>query len=111
MTFSMAFFVKRRCRYISRDHERLLERMGRGVTLNRERDAWGMAATMDHSSIRVLGNAFHLFFAGLPRSDNGDHRGGCSLKTFEDSPHRSRASRFRLGVMLKRIFGCGELLW
>jgi hypothetical protein len=29
------------------------------ATPNQERDAWGMAATMDHSSIRVLGNAFH----------------------------------------------------
>src|SRR5690348_11420240 len=27
-----------------------------------------MAATMDHSNIRGLGTAFHLFFAGLPRS-------------------------------------------
>jgi hypothetical protein len=68
------------------------------VTPNEERDAWVMAATMDHSSIRALGSAFPHFFAGLPRSDIGDHRGGCSLKTFEGSPHRSHASRCWLGV-------------
>jgi hypothetical protein len=60
------------------------------VTPNQERDAWVMAATMDHSSIRALGGAFPHFFAGLPRSDNGDHRSGCSRKMFEGSPHRSR---------------------
>jgi len=65
---------------------------------------------MDHSSIRVLGNAFHLFFAGLPRSDNGDHRQGCSLKIVEGSPHRSHASRFRFGVLLDRVLAGGELL-
>ena len=65
---------------------------------NEKRDAWVMAATMDHSSIRALGSAFPHFFAGLPRSDYGDHRNGCSLKIFEGSPHRSRASRFWLGV-------------
>ena len=59
-----------------------------------------MAATMDHSSIRALGSAFPHFFAGLPRSDSGDHRGGCSLKTFEGSPHRSHASRSWLGLVL-----------
>jgi len=63
------------------------------TTPNEERDAWAMAATMDHSSIRALDSAFPHFFAGLPRSDIGDHRSGCSLKTFEDSPHRSHASR------------------
>ena len=36
----------------------------------RERDAGGMAATMDHSDIRGLGTAFHLFLAGLPRSSS-----------------------------------------
>ena len=71
------------------------------ATPNRERDAWGMAATMDHSSIRGLGTAFHLFLAGLPRSEIGDHPAGCSLKIFEDSPHRSHASRSRLGVWLE----------
>lgn len=69
-------------------------------TPNGERDAWGMAATMDHSDIRGLGTALHLFFAGLPRSKNGDHPEGCSLKSFEDSPHRSHSSRSRLGVWL-----------
>src|ERR1700691_1820901 len=75
------------------------------VTPNGERDAWGMAATMDHSDIRGLGTALHLFFAGLPRSRSGDHpRSGlrwCSLKTFEDSPHRSHASRSQLGVVIE----------
>ena len=74
------------------------------ATPNRERGAWGMAATMDHSDIRGLGTALHLFFAGLPRSENGDHRGGCSLKIVEDSPHRSHASRFRFGVLLDSVF-------
>jgi len=59
-----------------------------------------MAATMDHSDIRGLGTALHLFFAGLPRSRIGDHLEGCSLKTFEDSPHRSHSSRSRFGVWL-----------
>jgi hypothetical protein len=43
------------------------------MTPKRERDARAMAATMDHSSIRGLATAFHRFFAGLPRSDYGDH--------------------------------------
>ena len=76
-----------------------------------ERDARVMAATMDHSSIRALGSAFPHYFAGLPRSESGDHRGGCSLKTFEGSPHRSHASRSWLGLVLllqldKRV-SCG----
>jgi hypothetical protein len=70
------------------------------ATPNEERDARVMAATMDHSSIRALGSAFPHFFAGLPRSDCGDHHGGRSLKIFEGSPHRSRASRFWFGVTL-----------
>jgi hypothetical protein len=63
-------------------------------------------ATMDHSDIRGLATAFHLFFAGLPRSSVGDHPENCvrsargSRKTVEDSPHRSRASRFRFGMQL-----------
>ena len=32
-----------------------------------------VAATMDHSDIRGLATAFHLFVAGLPRSRVGDH--------------------------------------
>jgi len=78
------------------------------ATPNQERDAWVMAATMDHSSIRVLANAFHLFFAGLPRSENGDHPEGCSRKIVEDSPHRSHASRFRFGVLLQMVLGYGR---
>jgi hypothetical protein len=62
--------------------------------------------TAIHSDIRGLGTALHLFLAGLPRSKNGDHPEGCSLKTFEDSPHRSHASRSRLGVVLEvRVAG------
>ena len=56
---------------------------------------------MDHSDIRGLGTALHLFLAGLPRSRYGDHPKGCSLKSVEDSPHRSHASRSRLGVVLE----------
>jgi hypothetical protein len=44
-----------------------------GAIPNEQRDARGMAATMDHSNIRGLDTALHLFFAGLPRSDFGDH--------------------------------------
>ena len=58
------------------------------ATPNEERDVRVMVATMDHSSIRALGSAFPHFFAGLPRSDCGDHHSGRSLKTFEGSPHR-----------------------
>src|ERR1700730_6219339 len=96
----MAAFVKRRHSLFSRDHEHGL-RTVLSVTPNGERDARGMAATMDHSSIRGLGTALHLFLAGLPRSEIGDHLEGCSLKTFEDSPHRSHASRSQLGVWLE----------
>jgi hypothetical protein len=42
------------------------------VTPNEERDAQVMLATMDHSSIRALASAFPHFFAGLPRSENGE---------------------------------------
>ena len=45
-----------------------------GATPNEQRDARAMAATMDHSDIRGLGTAFHLFLAGLPRSSLGDHQ-------------------------------------
>src|ERR1700730_10766852 len=96
----MAAIVKRRHSLFSRDHEHGL-RTRMSVTPNGERDAWGMAATMDHSSIRGLGTALHLFLAGLPRSEIGDHPEGCSLKTFEDSPHRSHASRSQFGVVLE----------
>src|SRR4029077_20722886 len=96
----MAAFVKRRHGLFSRDHEHSL-RTGMSVTPNGEREAWGMAATMDHSSIRGLGTALHLFLAGLPRSEIGDHLEGCSRKTFEDSPHRSHASRSQLSVVLE----------
>jgi hypothetical protein len=100
----MAAFVKRRHSLFSWDHEHGL-RTVLSVTPNGEREAWGMAATMDHSSIRGLGTALHLFLAGLPRSKGGDHPRSrvrwCSLKTFEDSPHRSHASRSRFGVLLE----------
>src|SRR6266481_105397 len=99
-TSDMAAFVKRRLDLFSRDHEHGL-RTQMSVTPNGERDGWGMAATMDHSDIRGLGTALHLFLAGLPRSRDGDHPEGCSLKSFEDSPHRSHASRSRLGVVLE----------
>ena len=65
-----------------------------------------MAATMDHSDIRGLATAFHLFLAGLPRSRSWDHPEGARIKFAEDSPHRSRASRFRLGVE-----ACCEFSW
>src|SRR5438132_794192 len=102
----MAADVKQRHGLFSRSHEHGL-RTGMSVTPNGERDAWGMAATMDHSDIRGLGTALHLFLAGLPRSRSGGHpkngvrSEGCSDKTFEDSPHRSHASRSQLGVWLE----------
>jgi hypothetical protein len=96
----MAAFVKRRHGLFSRSHDHDLRTL-MSVTPNGERDAWGMAATMDHSDIRGLGTALHLFLAGLPRSRNGDHPEGCSLKAFEDSPHRSHASRCQFGVLLE----------
>ena len=65
-----------------------------------KRDAQEMAATMDHSDIRGLATAFHLFLAGLPRSRNWDQHRDALIKFFEDSPHRSRASRYRFGVEL-----------
>src|SRR5262245_45987586 len=61
-----------------------------------------MAATMDHSDIRGLATAFHLFLAGLPRSKDWDHHGDALIKRVEDSPHRSCASRYRFGVALVR---------
>src|SRR5579872_776366 len=64
-----------------------------------------MAATMDHSDIRGLATAFHLFLAGLPRSRDWDHHKDARIKLVEDSPHRSRASRYRFGVELGS--GCG----
>src|SRR6185437_12865708 len=57
-----------------------------------------MAATMDHSDIRGLATAFHLFLAGLPRSSGWDHHMDARIKPVEGSPHRSRASRCRFGV-------------
>src|ERR1700722_5751292 len=99
----MALFVKRRHESLSRvamDSEGEMW----SVIPKRERDAWVVAATMDHSDIRGLDTAFHHFFAGLPRSRDGDHpqnrvssvRG--SHKSVEDSPHRSHASRSRFGM-------------
>jgi hypothetical protein len=48
-----------------------------------------MAVTIDHSSIWGLATAFHLFSAGLPRSNDGDHPQGCPCRTVEGSPHRA----------------------
>lgn len=75
----MACVVKRRCGRFSRDHEHLEP----GVlswhrTSNATRGA--VAATMDHSDIRGLATAFHLFLAGLPRSRDGDHRVDARIK-------------------------------
>jgi hypothetical protein len=56
------------------------------VTPKEERDARVKFAMMDHSSIRVLGNAFPSFFAGLPLSSCGDHPHGCSLKRSRCGP-------------------------
>jgi len=44
--------------------------------------------------------ALHLFLAGLPRSENGDHQMDAHYKIIKVSPHRSRASRCRFGVEL-----------
>src|SRR5689334_1206908 len=81
------------------------------ITPNEERDARVICATMDHSDIRVLVNAFHLFLAGLPRSETGDQLKSrvnsvkCSYKTVEGSLHRSRASRSRLGGAQDSVHG------
>ena len=94
----MSCDVKRGHGIFSRKHERLREAWGGSVTPNRKRDAREMAATMDHSDIRGLATAFHLFLAGLPRSRNWDHHRDARIKFVEDSPHRSRVSRYRFGV-------------
>ena len=46
------------------------------VTLDGERDARSLSATMDHSDIRGLVTALHRYVAGLPRSSVGDHHFG-----------------------------------
>jgi hypothetical protein len=63
------------------------------VTPKWERDVREMAATMDHSDIRGLATAFHLFLAGLPRSRSWDHHEGARIKVAEDSPHRSQTGQ------------------
>jgi hypothetical protein len=108
--------VKRRHGLFSRERDRLRRVGKRGVTPTRERDVREMAATMDHSDIRGLATAFHLFLAGLPRSRSWDHQEGARIKFAEDSPHRSRASRFHFGVRLRcelsgavsHLRGCGN---
>src|SRR5688572_22660825 len=62
---------------------------------------------MDPTSIRGLATAYHHCFAGLPRSDSGDHplKDAHSI-TVEDSPHRSRTSRCRFGAELE--LGCSD---
>jgi hypothetical protein len=62
----MAIFVKRRHGLLSRDNHEHRLRTGMSVTPNSERDEWRMAPTMDHSDIRGLGAALHLFLAELP---------------------------------------------
>jgi hypothetical protein len=95
---SMAVKIKRRHDLFSRKHDGSEGVRKRGHTEAGTRRAV-MVATMDHSSIRGLSTAVHRFFAGLPRSDNGDHPlKGCSLKIVEGSPHRCRASCCRFGV-------------
>ena len=81
--------------------------MSKSVTPKKERDAREMVATMDHSDIRGLATAFHLFLAGLPRSEDWDHPMDALTKRAEDSPHRSRASRSRFGVKL--VGKCGPV--
>lgn len=68
-----------------------------------DRTGWGtrgaeLQATMDQADIRGLVTALHRSVAGLPRSRNGDHQGGCPHSVFEGSPHRVHASRSRSGV-------------
>jgi len=62
-------------------------------------------ATMDHSDIRGLVTALHRYVAGLPLSKERRSSQGCPRRTFEDSPHRIRASRSRSGafVMVRRV--------
>jgi len=55
-------------------------------------------ATIDHSDIRGLATALHLFFARLPRSSNGGHPGVTHVKLVEDSSPRSPALSCRSGV-------------
>jgi hypothetical protein len=80
------------------------DRQVRGVIPKMEHDTWVVAATMDHSDICGLADAFHHFFAGLPRSRDGDHPRNhvssvrSSNKIVEDCTHRSNASRSRFGV-------------
>src|SRR5579863_3997059 len=101
----MSCDVKRRARsFLARARTVELSRE-ESVTPNRKRDVREMAATMDHSDIRGLATAFHLFLAGLPRSRDWDHHKDARIKLVEDSPHRSRASRYRFGVELGS--GCG----
>jgi hypothetical protein len=70
------------------------------MTPNRKRVAQEMAATMDHSDIRGLVTAFHLFLAVLPRSRSWEHHRDARIKPPEDSPHGSCASRYRFGMEL-----------
>ncbi len=56
------------------------------MTPNRKRDAQEIDATMDHSDIRGLATAFHLFLAGLPRSKNWDHPRDARIKTRRGFP-------------------------
>ena len=81
-------------------YERFFE-VSESFTLDGERDARSLSATMDHSDIRGLVTALHRYVAGLPRSSVGDHRFRCPRSTFEDSPHRVRASRSQSVVIVR----------
>jgi len=77
----MSVSVKRRHDLFSRKHEQLSGSEVESVTPNRKRDAREMAATMDHSDIRGLVTAFHLFLAGLPCSNDWNHLKDVRIKT------------------------------
>jgi hypothetical protein len=57
----MAAFVKRRHSLFSRDHEHGL-RTGMSVTPNGEREAWGMAATMECAGPNRQGERVKVFY-------------------------------------------------
>jgi hypothetical protein len=69
----------------------------------------GALATMDHADIRGLVTALRRCVAGLPRSSVRDHHGGCPHRSFEDSPHRVRASHCRSGVSAITSWPCSSL--
>ena len=82
------FWQQKRNRF-TLNHEEMkgMSRIGR-VTRNEQNQARAIFATMDHSDIRELATALHLFFAGLSGARKADHPMGCTLTTVEDSPRR-----------------------